>query len=63
MADVIEMIRQDPERMAAEMGVKLSAEDLKNMKVDPVDAEETPIRRSNRMKLDIPSSRGSSNED
>ena len=63
VADVIEMIRQDPERMAAEMGVKLSAEDLRNMKVDPVDAEETPIRRSNRMKLDIPSSRGSSNED
>ena len=63
VSEVFEMIRQEPERIAAEMGVELSPEDLRNMKLDPVDAEETPVRRSNRMKLDIPSSRGDSNED
>ncbi len=63
VSEVIEMIKQEPEKIAAEMGVELSPEDLKNMKLDPVDAEEKPIRRSNRMKLDIPSSKGDNNED
>ena len=54
VSEVIEMIRQEPERI-----INVSVDNS----IDPVDAEETPIRRSNRMKLDIPSSKGPNNED
>ena len=56
VAEVVEMIKQDPQKFATELGVELSPEDLKNMKIDPERDQEQPVRKSNRMKFDVPPS-------
>ena len=70
-AEVVSIIKEDPEKWADELGVKLSAEDLKNLKVDPEkDPEEYEDawhqskrpRRGSATKVEIPPKKVSPDE-
>ena len=59
VSEVMEMIKQDPLKIAQQLGVELSEQDIKHLKIDPESDPETPKKpRSRAKKVDIPMSKG-----
>tara|TARA_R100001015_G_C4618428_1_gene174909 strand:- start:1005 stop:1841 length:837 start_codon:yes stop_codon:yes gene_type:complete len=53
LSDVMDMVKDDPEQAAEQLGVELSDEDRKNLKIDEPSKQE-PIKKSKATKVVIP---------
>ena len=62
VAEVMEMIKEDPRKFADELGVELSDADLKNMKIDPEADSESPKKPSKAKKVELPRKKVSPDE-